>query len=850
MNNKQRTPHFSYMSKSLRGGAVLLLLLCATVASADELIKSELTYQRFTTADGLPQMQTETIFQDANGYIYIGTLSGFVRYDGITLTPFLKGRRENIVAFAEIDGKVRALGFRRQWEIDGNDTRMLPIDSKNHWLLNNFNSPCLPNGLVMLEDKNEENRKICRIEKDGMQTLFYGTFFDRMTPDRKITEYDGALYMPCAEGLFRIDKKGKATRISRKTDFYTLHEMNDTLYALAADGVYVLDEEKGKRDERLLLSLKPSSLYSFEAPDYGLAACHNDKGELYIADAHNIYLYRQGQITCVTRGFNMIKDIFVDCWGRLWAATYQGAYCFFGCNFTNYRLTDNNDIVRAIGIDGDDNMFFGTLNGKLISHLQTSPRRGGLPTTPSLQISPPFWEGSEVGHLEADFYQPWAARLDGQIYMINNNGVIRIGKKASPSGGRLEGAFNMLRLPEDKWRFIATGKNRLIIGSRKQIVAYYPASDAIDTLTTQVYQPWIAAEDRKGNVYIGTTLGLYKIDSSTDKPKKLIGEQNKSIITAMTTDNKGNILFATADSLFSIRNDSITSLYTEQLRNHEIRAIHVTKSDYLIVATIDGMLVADMKEKDKQQFFDHRSGFTMIEPQMATIGETTDGRVWIAGLEEMAAFYPAELLNSTLSDTIVRMPLKWWQRWWAWLLAALCLIVLIWIGAYQTEKRRNKKAIGLLRRETQQRQQQLEAIRTAVDDYMANSINKEELAKQAAEITAQSEDDDILQGTGKIAFRTTSGKVFIDESNIAYILADGNYAQVITFEDTEMVLESLAKLERRLNSRWFVRADRKTIINRKAIYKINPKRGICTLRSSSGITKEIEITKGGMERLN
>lgn len=797
----------------------MLLLLCATATNADELIKSELTYQRFTTADGLPQMQTETIFQDANGYIYIGTLSGFVRYDGIALTPFLKGHRENIVAFAEVGGKVRALGFRRQWEVEGQKARMLPIDPKNHWLLNNFNSPCLPNGLVILEDKNEEHRKICRVEGDGMRTLLRGTFLDRMTPDRKICKYDGDYYMPSEKGLFRIDEKGKVTRLSRKTDFYTLHEMNDTLYALAADGVYVLDEGTGGRKfgaTRIdfLSHLGEGQEGAFEAPDYGLSACHNDKGELYIADAHNIYLYRNGQISCVAKGFNMIKNIFIDRWNRLWAATYQGVYCFFGCNFTNYRLNDPNDIVRAIGIDGNDNMFFGTLNGKLIS--------------------------PQGGALEADFYQPWTAQLGGQVYMIDNNGVVRVDKEKT----------EMLRLPEDKWRFIAAGKNRLIIGSRKQIVAYYPDSDTIDTLTTQIYQPWTAAEDRKGNVYIGTTLGLYKIDNSTDKPRKLIDENNKSVITAMTTDTKGNILFATADSLFSINNDNITSLYTEQLRSHEIRAIHVTKSDYLIVATIDGLLVANLSEKDKQQFFDHRSGFTMIEPQMATIGETTDGRVWIAGLEEMAAFYPAELLNSALSDTVVRMPLKWWQRWWVWLLSALCLVALIWAGAYQMEKRRNRKAIGQLQRETQQRQQQLEAIRTAVDDYMANSINKEELAQQAAEIAAQNEGDDDLQGTGKIAFRTTSGKVFINENDIAYILADGNYAQVVTFEETEMVLESLAKMERRLNSRWFVRADRKSIINLKAIYKINPKRNICILRSSSGLTKEIEITKGGMERLS
>ena len=66
---------------------------------AGDTLVSQLSHRRFTTLNGLPQMQTETVWQDSRGYIWIGTLSGFVRYDGRTLLPYLKGRRENIVAF-------------------------------------------------------------------------------------------------------------------------------------------------------------------------------------------------------------------------------------------------------------------------------------------------------------------------------------------------------------------------------------------------------------------------------------------------------------------------------------------------------------------------------------------------------------------------------------------------------------------------------------------------------------------------------------------------------------------------------------------------------------------------------
>ena len=91
----------------------LLIIVCCMVSVsasiAGELVESQLGYRRYTTNDGLPQMQAETIWQDSLGYIYIGTLSGFVRFDGQQFTPYLKGRRENIVGFTETDEQVRAL---------------------------------------------------------------------------------------------------------------------------------------------------------------------------------------------------------------------------------------------------------------------------------------------------------------------------------------------------------------------------------------------------------------------------------------------------------------------------------------------------------------------------------------------------------------------------------------------------------------------------------------------------------------------------------------------------------------------------------------------------------------------
>ena len=180
-----------------------MLCLCLGVQAQME---SHLTYKRYIIQDGLPQMQTERLWQDSQGYIYIGTLSGFVRFDGHGFTPFLKGRRLNIVGFAEVDDEVRALGFFRQWRVDFDDVEPMPLDPQGHWLLNNLNAGSLPNGYVLLEDSLEEHRRLCMMTKQGFKPLIEHGLLDEMMPDRKLY-YDaakGEAIVPIESGLWRF----------------------------------------------------------------------------------------------------------------------------------------------------------------------------------------------------------------------------------------------------------------------------------------------------------------------------------------------------------------------------------------------------------------------------------------------------------------------------------------------------------------------------------------------------------------------------------------------------------------------------------------------------------------------
>lgn len=790
------------MERNISANRAIGLLLAVVAAAwmgltAQAQTESRLTYRRYTTQDGLPQMQTERVWQDSRGYIYIGTLSGFVRYDGRSFTPFLKGRRENIVGFEEVGGLTRALSFCRQWIIDDDEVDPQLFDPQKRWMLNNLNAGSLPEGYVLMEDETEENRRLCKMTETGLTPLLKGKLLDEMTPDRKIFVDSTALYVPTDRGLFRVTGK-RAVMVSAKKDIYTLLRTDSALLAFASDGIYTINDHRLKRTVEA----------DWSSAFFGLTVRTMKGGTLVIADEHTVYVYDGNTMSEAISGINLIKDLLVDRWERLWVATYQGLYCLFNRHFTNHRLTDKEDIARAIGIDGKESLIIGTLNGKVLM------------------------DGQIVEDDKQQYYNPSSTTLGGRVYMVGNGDI----REASE-----DKTLRWLGLPKNRYQFVTTYNGRLIVGSRKGILSYDVETNAIDTLSTEILHPWCAAKDAEDHLWVGSSPGLYSISkdgitTKTDYPQKLI-------ITTMTDDKRGNIIFASADSLFMIRNGQVVPMSNQipELAGHEIRSLYVSPRGFLVIAVIDGLFLSRI-DKECQlsdvRFFDHLNGFTALEPQMATMAETSDGTIWMAGLEEMTSFRPADLYTYSEEDTYIAPPLKWWQRWWVWMTVCTVVAICLWITARWYEHRRNRKEMMRLQQEKLQREKQINNIRQKAIEAGPN-----ELAHDIVRMTEN--------GSGmKMTLQTVNGTVIAEPADIAYFKADGNYTLMVTFYGTETIIKGIGTLmSKNLDNKIFVRADRSTVVNIHNIVHLIPRERRCIFRSSDGRELETTLLSPAFKRL-
>ena len=602
MTQKKYICHLLAKMSFLLGLLLPLSALCATHVSVT--VTSGYSFRRYTTQDGLPQMLTECIHQDKMGYIWIGTLSGFVRYDGFEFVPYLKGGRpENIVAFHEDKYGVTALGFRRKHLAkEGGQTDTQPLNSRG-MLLNNFNSSSLPPDYFLLENEQEQEREICRLTANGTETVLRSPLLDEMDACRRVfaDTTDGTFYIPTAERTYRIKADGTQLPALLATQGYSMLRTDNMLYLFAADGVYSCH---GASTQRIIP-------FHFLAPDYGIGACADRQGNIYLHDAHNLYRFNptKNKVEQLVNGINLIRQMYIDREGNIWLATYQGVYNFFRLNFMNHTLTDRNDILRAIGITSEGDLICGTLNGKL------------LEGNTAKELHPVHYPNSKD-----NYFLPYTARIGQTIYLLGQGDVL-----AYEDTRR-----QWLNLPYLNYRFLAGYGDSLLVATRQELFITDRRGHILNT-HKGLRDIFCACPDGYGNLYVGTAYGPVRI--SGNKQVAIHQPEEGIPCTTMTTTLQGEILIASGEKLYTVRNDSAIMIHDYE---SPIRSICQTKDNYLIVAVVNGLYITDNRLL-QTMFFNRYNGFTGIEPLVAHIAEADDGTIWIPCVDRTVSFRSRDL---------------------------------------------------------------------------------------------------------------------------------------------------------------------------------------------------------------
>ena len=567
---------------------ILVWLFTSLLADA-----AEFKFQHLNTSYGLPNQQVESLVQDEEGYIWIGTRNGLARYDGY-----------NIETYYHIEGKSNSLVH--------NFVHGLFVDSKHRlWI-------STENGVSLYRPKTDDFRNYYNVRG-------YCTSFVETNDGRVMTGYGQ---------LFAYDAK--------LDSFVVIPSLNaGTIASLAKDkagNVYVSASEMIFSMDASLTRILPLDI----TINGGQPVSHNAILPLLVDSKQRLWVgCNDGSVTCydlktkaqqlytanmLTGG--IVRVIIEDKQQRIWFGTENGiltlnpdgSRVLTQKSYNSDGLSDN--AVYSIISDRQNNIWIGSYFGGIdymssqkpqFRHFNPSPASGELKARiPRMmtEVSPGiFWiatedQGVNIFNSITGQFIPFT----GIPGLDSNTHSIYYDHKTSDIwiGTRFKGLF------------------RYNLQTHKSAQYYQTkgvTSEGIFYLT----------RDKNGRLWVATMEGLRYYDDKTDTFCSLGHDRlDRTFVYSLFVDSHNQLWASTvADGLFCISNNNITN-YTKQngcglTDNYIISSFEDSKGRLWIGTNNNGLFWLDSKSGKVHQ------AATWIPRQctVCSIVEDKAGSLWI-----------------------------------------------------------------------------------------------------------------------------------------------------------------------------------------------------------------------------
>ncbi|MCI0486862.1 MAG: histidine kinase [Blastocatellia bacterium] len=487
------------------------------------------------TDEGLPQNYVQSIVQTRDGYIWLATQEGLVRFDGVSFTVFDRRNTEQLK-----ENNIQTLYEDRQGAL---------------WI-------------------GAEGGAVTRL-KDGTFTAF--TTADGLADDIVDAIYEdraGSLWIGTLNGLSRL-KDGTFTTYSTQEGL-----ADNTILAICEDrsGKLWVGTENG------LSSLENDRFTTYTAKD-GLAGnivrtiCEDRDGNLWIGTLDGLSRLSGGRFTTYTvkdgLTSNNIMTVSEDRDGNLWIGTRTGGLVRFrDGRFSPYTTGDglSNDGVAAVHEDREGNIWIGTYGGGLNrlkdGKFVTFTVENGL----SNNLAQSIYEDRK-GNI-------WIGTYGGGLNRLKDGKFTAYTKKNGLSDNIV------LSLHEDHAGNLWVGTNDGLNRLRGESVTVYTSDDGLSDNTVLAIR-----EDRDKNLWVGTAGGLNRFDGRSFTAYGVEDGLTNDIVWALAEDRNGNLWIGTdGGGLNRFKDGRIDALTTDDgLVNDIVMSLYEDSEGSLWIGTSGGL---------------------------------------------------------------------------------------------------------------------------------------------------------------------------------------------------------------------------------------------------------------------
>jgi len=453
----------------------------------------EYTHDVWQVENGLPHDAVQAITQTKDGYLWLGTEQGLVRFDGVRFTVF---NRKNTPAL-KID-YARALYA----DLDGT----LWIGTASGGLVQ------LRNGIFQSVASQEElpRRIVNAIVRDGQGNLWVGT-------NGGLCQLRGEKLISYHEGGRSFDDSVTALLVDRGGNLWAGTEDKGLLH-ISAGRVAPYTVAQGLSSNRILALFQDRDRNVWVGTDGG--------GLDQIRDEKiTIYGKSQGLPN------NSVVSIQQGGAGHLWVGTDGGGLARMeGGHFTAYSMAQglSNDVILCLYKDREENLWIGTDGGGL----NRLKRRVFLTYTTYDGLS----HNQATSILQSRDGSVWIGTAGGGLNRLKDGKFSTFTTK----NGLTSNLVRALQEDENGDLWVGTdgaGLNRL----RNGRVTTYSHKDGLpnDAILS-------LAQDHSGTLWVGTAAGLCRLDRAALHPLA-VAELGHSVIMSLLADQEGSLWVGSID---------------------------------------------------------------------------------------------------------------------------------------------------------------------------------------------------------------------------------------------------------------------------------------------------------------
>lgn len=583
------------------------------------------SFIQYSLKEGLTQSQVRTLYQDKNGFIWVGTLGGISKFDGRNFESFNRqdGLLNNqISAFLELENGVILAGS------SGSVSKIFSSKVESFVFENDLSESAVnamfsdENGKVWIGTENG----ICFLENNGKLTYP----IDNSEPFSSHIK----AFVKCSDGGFLI--------VTKERIFKWINQGITRFYDPENEEINFFDAEMDDQ-QTLWLATKGAGLMSLDkegkvkihGEDIGLEAATitgitpDNKGNYWLSSRFGFYLFEKGVTTYFDQNNGIrtpdIRDILCDNEGNIWLGTYgSGLLRFTGRTFFGYTKADglSSDAVMSITTDDTGKIWFSTfdqgvceLRKDTIVHYSLNSASGNDRVWTSLRDkNGVMWFGSPIG-----------------LFKYEKNKFKEIIEEDSLPDPIILSLFY-------------DSKDRLLVGTAKGL-CYYKNGEIRSFKNIKGYPETRIRnikEDRAGNIWLATRTGVFKM---TNTSFESFGEEQglpDKTIYCVEVDPQNRVWVGTQNGLALYNGSGFTSMDVDEAGGSNSVNFLKYHNGLLWLGTNNGLYSFEAGERTKEKSMIKRhygleDGLLSLETNLNAVYVDEEDKMWFGTAEGVMA---------------------------------------------------------------------------------------------------------------------------------------------------------------------------------------------------------------------